>query len=142
MPERTAGAAAAELHLHTEADLIAVRRAARRMAEALGFPVTDTTEIVTAVTEIARNITAHAGRGVVSLAAEPRDGRTALVVRAVDEGPGISDVARALEDGYTTTGGLGLGLPGARRLMDRLDIETRPGRGTVVQMWKWVSGGG
>jgi serine/threonine-protein kinase RsbT len=67
-----------------------------------------------------------------------RDGRKALVVRAEDEGPGIVDIERALDDGYSTGRGLGLGLPGARRLMDRLIIESTPGHGTVVEMWKWI----
>lgn len=67
-----------------------------------------------------------------------RDGRRALVVRAEDDGPGIGDVERALEDGYSTGSGLGLGLPGARRLMDRLIVESTPGEGTVVEMWKWT----
>ncbi|MBF6370995.1 ATP-binding protein, partial [Nocardia puris] len=69
------------------------------------------------------------------------EGRRALIVQAEDQGPGIRDIARALEDGYSTGRGLGLGLPGARRLMDRLTIDSAPGRGTLVEMWKWVPNG-
>src|SRR3546814_5312354 len=67
-----------------------------------------------------------------------REGRRALVIQAEDQGPGIRDIPRALEDGYSTGRGLGLGLPGARRLMDRLTIDSAPGRGTLIEMWKWV----
>ena len=80
----------------------------------------------------------HAGSGAIRVAVADRDGRKALVVRAEDEGPGIVDIERALEDGYSTGRGLGLGLPGARRLMDRLIVESTPGQGTVVEMWKWI----
>ena len=94
--------------------------------------------IATAISEIARNITSYAGRGEVRVGLQYRDGRQALVVRAEDDGPGIVDIERALEDGYSTGRGLGLGLPGARRLMDRLIVESAPGKGTVVEMWKWI----
>src|ERR1700761_4923453 len=94
--------------------------------------------IATAISEIARNITSYAGRGAVQVAVADREGRKALVVRADDEGPGIADIDRAMEDGYSTGRGLGMGLPGARRLMDRLIVESVLGRGTTVEMWKWV----
>ena len=94
--------------------------------------------VATAISEIARNITSYAGRGAVHIAVADREGRKALVVRAEDQGPGIADIDRAMEDGYTTGRGLGLGLPGARRLMDRLLVESALGQGTVVEMWKWV----
>jgi serine/threonine-protein kinase RsbT len=94
--------------------------------------------LATAISEVARNITSYAGSGAIRVAVSERDGRRALVVRAEDEGPGIADIERALEDGYSTGRGLGLGLPGARRLMDRLIVESTPGQGTVVEMWKWI----
>jgi serine/threonine-protein kinase RsbT len=94
--------------------------------------------ISTAISEIARNITSYAIRGSVRVGVADKDGRKALVVRAEDNGPGIADIERAMEDGYSTGRGLGMGLPGARRLMDRLLVESAPGRGTVVEMWKWV----
>jgi len=119
-------------------DIVEARKAGHQLALDLGFSVTDVTMIATAISEIARNITSYAGRGAVRVAVEDREGRKALVIRAEDDGPGIADIERALEDGYSTGRGLGLGLPGARRLMDRLIVESARGRGTVVEMWKWV----
>jgi serine/threonine-protein kinase RsbT len=119
-------------------DIVAARKAGHQLALDLGFSLTDVTMIATAISEIARNITSYAGRGAVRVAVAEREGRTALIVRAEDEGPGIADIERAMEDGYSTGRGLGMGLPGARRLMDRLVVESALGRGTVVEMWKWV----
>lgn len=122
----------------TSNDILAARHAGHELARGLGFSLTDVTMIATAISEIARNITSYAGRGAIRIALQDRDGRRALVVRAEDNGPGISNIERALEDGFSTGRGLGLGLPGARRLMDRLIVESAPGRGTTVEMWKWV----
>jgi serine/threonine-protein kinase RsbT len=119
-------------------DIVAARQAGHELARGLGFSLTDVTMIATAISEVARNITSYAGRGAVRVAVADREGRTALVVRAEDDGPGIADIDRAMEEGYSTGRGLGLGLPGARRLMDRLVVESTLGRGTVVEMWKWV----
>jgi serine/threonine-protein kinase RsbT len=119
-------------------DIVTARQAGHELACQLGFSLTDVTMIATAISEIARNITSYAGKGEVRVGVQLRDGRRALVVRAEDDGPGIGDVERALEDGYSTGSGLGLGLPGARRLMDRLIVESIPGEGTIVEMWKWA----
>jgi serine/threonine-protein kinase RsbT len=119
-------------------DIVAARKAGHQLALDLGFSLTDVTMIATAISEIARNITSYAGRGAVRVAVQDREGRKALVVRAEDQGPGIADIERAMEDGYSTGRGLGLGLPGARRLMDRLVVESALGQGTVIEMWKWV----
>lgn len=119
-------------------DIVKARKAGHQLALDLGFSLTDVTMIATAISEIARNITSYAGRGAVQVAVAERDGRKALVVCAEDDGPGIADIDRAMEDGYTTGRGLGMGLPGARRLMDRLIVESSLGHGTVVEMWKWV----
>jgi serine/threonine-protein kinase RsbT len=119
-------------------DIVAARKAGHQIAGGLGFSLTDVTMIATAISEIARNITSYAGFGKIRVAVCSRDGRSALVVRAEDDGPGIADIERALEDGFSTGRGLGLGLPGARRLMDGLIVESEPGRGTVVEMWKWI----
>ena len=119
-------------------DIVAARKAGHQLALDLGFSLTDVTMIATAISEIARNITSYAGRGAVRVAIADREGRKALVVRAEDEGPGIADIERAMEDGYSTGRGLGLGLSGSRRLMDRLFVESTLGHGTVVEMWKWV----
>jgi serine/threonine-protein kinase RsbT len=123
-------------------DIVTARQAGHELARQLGFSLTDVTMIATAISEIARNITSYAGKGEVRVGVQYRDGRRALVVRAEDDGPGIDDVERALEDGYSTGSGLGLGLPGARRLMDRLVVESVPGEGTVVEMWKWTPSDG
>src|ERR1700684_3468106 len=119
-------------------DIVEARKAGHQLALDLGFSLTDVTMIATAISEIARNITSYAGRGAVRVAVQAREGRKALVVRAEDQGPGIADIERAMEDGYSTGRGLGLGLPGARRLMDRLVVESALGCGTGIEMWKWV----
>ncbi|MCV7079653.1 MULTISPECIES: ATP-binding protein [Mycobacterium] len=119
-------------------DIVAARKAGHQLALDLGFSLTDVTMIATAISEVARNITSYAGRGEVSVGVGDREGRKALVVRAEDDGPGIADIERALEDGYSTGRGLGLGLPGARRLMDRLIVKSALGQGTIIEMWKWV----
>jgi serine/threonine-protein kinase RsbT len=119
-------------------DIVEARKAGHHLALDLGFSLTDVTMIATAISEIARNITSYAGRGAVQVAVAEREGRKALVVRAEDDGPGMADIERAMEDGYSTGRGLGMGLPGARRLMDRLIVESSLGHGTVIEMWKWV----
>ena len=124
--------------IHKSDDIVAARKAGHQLALDLGFSLTDVTMIATAISEIARNITSYAGRGSVRIVVAEREGRTALVVRAEDDGPGIADIERAMEDGYSTGRGLGMGLPGARRLMDRLVVDSKLGRGTVIEMWKWV----
>ncbi len=126
------------VNINNSDDIVAARKAGHQLALDLGFSLTDVTMIATAISEIARNITSYAGRGAVQVTVAERDGRRALVVRAEDDGPGIADIERAMEDGYSTGRGLGMGLPGARRLMDRLVVESEHGRGTVVEMWKWV----
>ena len=122
-------------------DIVTARQAGREMAAKHGFTLTDITMISTAISEVARNITSYAGTGEIRLSVREREGRRALVVQAQDQGPGIRDITRALEDGYSTGRGLGLGLPGARRLMDQLLVESAPGNGTLVEMWKWVPPG-
>jgi serine/threonine-protein kinase RsbT len=122
--------------IRSDADIVAARQAARELASRLGFSRTDLTLIATAVSEVARNIVrfADSGEVVVELLERPRKG---LQVVARDTGPGIADVAQAMADGYSTYHGLGLGLPGARRLMDQFAIDSVVGRGTTVTMTKW-----
>ena len=120
-----------------DADIVVARGEGRALAARLGFSRTDATLIATAISEIGRNILVHAGAGDVRIGRAADDQRVAIVVVARDEGPGIADVQRALEEGYATGGGLGLGLPGSRRLMDEFDIDTKVGRGTTVTMSKW-----
>ena len=123
-----------------DADIVAVRARAKDLASVLSFSRTDQTLIAAAVSEIARNIVVYAGSGEIVLRPERGDGRWGLRVVARDEGPGIADPEQALTDGYSTAGSLGLGLPGARRLMDSLEIESELGRGTTVTMLKWADG--
>jgi serine/threonine-protein kinase RsbT len=121
----------------SDADIVTARQAGRRLSAELGFSNTDLTLIATAISEVARNITVYAGKGDMSLRLERNASRDALVVVASDEGPGIPDVDLAMQDGYSTAGSFGLGLPGARRLMDEFDVDSRAGGGVTVTMKKW-----
>ena len=123
--------------LRTDADLVNARAEGRAMAEELGFPRPDPTLIATAISEVARNIVRHVGSGEIILRPLQEADRYGLAVVARDEGPGIRDVEAALRDDYSGMGGLGLGLPGARRLMDEFVIESSPDSGTTVTMKKW-----
>ena len=125
------------VEVRSHADVVSARRAASELARALGFSLTDVTMITTAISEVAANIIRYAGHGVFRVAVREREGQPALVIRAEDDGPGIDDVELALEEGYSTGRGLGLGLPGAATLMDHLVVESLPGRRTSVEMWKW-----
>jgi serine/threonine-protein kinase RsbT len=129
---------AERIAIESDADVVTARQRARALAVGLEMPTTDQTLLATAISEIARNITAYAQRGEVLLDVIHDGGRRGIRVVAVDEGPGIEDVERALTDGYTTGGGLGLGLPGARRLVDEFAIQTAPGEGTRVTLIKWT----
>ena len=126
--------------VRADADIVVVRQKARELSMRAGFSRTDLTIIATAVSEVARNIVRFAGEGhvVVELLEDPRPG---VRVLARDTGPGIPDVEQALANGYSTYGGLGLGLPGARRLMDDFSVVTEQGRGTTVVMTKWQQEG-
>ena len=123
--------------LRTDADLVNARAEGRAMAEQLGFPRPDPTLIATAISEVARNIVMHVGSGEIILKPLDEADRYGLVVIARDKGPGIRNVEAALRDDYSGMGGLGLGLPGARRLMDEFDIESSADSGTTVTMKKW-----
>jgi anti-sigma regulatory factor (Ser/Thr protein kinase) len=120
-----------------DADLVTARAEARAIAERLGFPRPDPTLIATAISEIARNIVVHCGRGEIVLEPFEDATRYGLVVTATDQGPGIRDVEAALRDDYSGRGGLGLGLPGARRLMDEFEVVSDSDTGTTVTMKKW-----
>ena len=122
----------------TDADVVTARQHARAMASRLELSSTDQTLLATAISEVARNITAYAVRGEVLLSVITDDGgRRGIRVIARDEGPGIEDVEQAMQDGYTSGNGLGLGLPGARRLVHHFEIDTAPGRGTRVTLVMW-----
>jgi serine/threonine-protein kinase RsbT len=128
---------AVRVPIEADQDVVHARQQARTLGEELGFGSTDLTLLATAISEVARNITAYAQRGEIVLRVVHSKGRDGIEVVARDDGPGISDVELALQDGYTTGNGLGLGLPGARRLVDEFEIRTAPDAGTTVTLVKW-----
>jgi len=128
----------ARVAIRTDADVVTARQEARTMGAALGFSSTDLTLLATAISEVARNITAYAGEGHVLLRVVRDGGRAGIEVVASDAGPGIADVELAMQDGYTTGNGLGLGLPGTRRLVDEFELDTAPGAGTRIRLVKWT----
>ena len=121
----------------SDADMVPARAEGRALAEKLGFSRTDATLIATAISEVSRNIVVHVGGGEIIMRPLYEPDRYGLVVIARDTGPGIRDVEKVLEDGYAWGRGLGLGLPGARRLMDEFHIDSELGKGTTVTMTKW-----
>ena len=130
--------ASAQLSLRTGEDVVRLRSAVRERAVAVGLSLVDQTKIVTAASELGRNTVQYGGGGTATIAlVTGKGGRRGVRLEFVDQGPGIPDVALALKDGYTTGGGLGLGLSGARRLSDEFDIQSRPGEGTRVTIVRW-----
>jgi serine/threonine-protein kinase RsbT len=126
-----------EVRIDSESDIVTARKHVRHTATAMGFGVTDVTRIVTAASELTRNVFRYAGSGVMRWRMVNAGEVLGLELIFEDQGPGISDIKRAMEAGYSTKGGLGLGLPGAKRLMDELEIESEVGKGTRVTVTKW-----
>lgn len=122
----------------TDGDIVIARQKGREIAAELGFEGADLTVIATAISEIARNIVEYTSGGEITMSSTNHAGRKGFMVVARDHGPGIRDVNLAMQDGYTTSRGLGLGLPGARRLMDEFEIDSKVDRGTTVTMKKWL----
>ncbi|MBI2428632.1 MAG: anti-sigma regulatory factor [Ignavibacteriales bacterium] len=122
----------------SDADIVIARQQGRSLAERLGFAATDQTIIATAISEVARNIIKFAKRGEVILSPATKSVSHGIMVIARDQGPGIADIHLALQDGYTTGNGLGMGLPGCKRLMDEIEIKSEIGKGTMIMMKKWV----
>jgi len=123
--------------LQTEADLVRVRQVVRQWALQQGFSLVEQTKMVTATSELARNTLIYGGGGTVQVEALTRGNRHGLRVSFMDQGPGIPDIAQAMTDGYTTGEGLGLGLGGAKRLVNDFEITSSPGAGTRVCITKW-----
>lgn len=123
--------------LNSDEDVVRVRKLVRDQLVALGFSLIDQTKMVTAASELARNTLRYGGGGRAELNVLNNLGRRGLSISFIDEGPGIEDIAKALTDGYTTGGGMGLGLSGARRLADEFNLESSPGNGTRVTITKW-----
>lgn len=130
-------AADVRIPINSDADIVTARQQGRALATEAGLSGSALTVIATAISEVARNIVAYAGRGEIILKVIEDGARRGLVVVARDEGPGIADIALAMQDGYSTSRSLGLGLPGARRLMDEFEIVSEVGKGTTVTMTKW-----
>jgi len=129
-----------KVKIASSADIIAARGKGRELAIKMGFSVVDQTKITTAISELTRNIVTYAGRGEVTIKkarSEPGD-KNGIVVVCIDEGPGIEDVGLVLKGGFSTSGSLGLGLSGAKHLMDEFEIKSKPGEGTVVTIKKWM----
>ena len=123
----------------TEWDIVAARQLGRNEAKVIGFGAVDQARITTAISELARNIYLYARAGEVTIERISNGEKVGLRIIAADNGPGISNLKKVMEDGYSTSGGLGAGLPGVKRLMDTMDIQSTIGNGTTVVIEKWVN---
>ena len=121
-----------------EWDIVAARQLGRNIAKELGFGTVDQARITTAISELARNIYLYAGQGQICIEKLFDKGKSGLKLIAADSGPGIKDIRQVMQDGFSTSGGLGAGLPGVKRLMDEFDIKTSVGEGTEIQAVKWL----
>jgi serine/threonine-protein kinase RsbT len=126
-----------EVAISSDQDIVLARQKGRAMATELGFSTGDATLIATAISELARNILSYARRGEITLKIVHVSSRQGVSIIASDRGPGIRDIRLAMRDGFSTSGSLGLGLPGVRRLMDEFEIVSEPGHGTLVTVKKW-----
>lgn len=124
--------------VETELDIVTARQTGRLLAKDIGFGDVDQARVATAISELARNIFIYARKGTISLSMLEENGKRGLRIEAKDEGPGISDVHQVMEDGFTTSGGLGAGLPGVKRLMDTFTIQSEVGSGTKIIAVKWL----
>jgi serine/threonine-protein kinase RsbT len=123
--------------IKSDEDILAARQEGRELAVRLGFSSSELAVIATAISELARNLLLYARNGCIVCWAIEREPKKGILIQATDEGPGIPDVEAVLRDGYSTSGGLGLGLPGVRRMMDEFAIVSHKGRGTTVTTIKW-----
>lgn len=123
--------------INSDQDIVTARQRGRTLAVELGFSTGDATLIATSISELARNIVSYARRGEITLKTIHASSRAGISITASDNGPGIPDVRQAMRDGFSTSGSLGLGLPGVRRLMDEFEIASQAGRGTIVTVKKW-----
>jgi serine/threonine-protein kinase RsbT len=126
-----------EMPIRSESDIVTTRRTVREVAQGLGFGITDVTRIVTATSELARNVVLYAGSGVIRWRELGIGGKVGVELTLEDNGPGITNIEQAMQEGYTTSGGLGLGLPGTKRLMDEFEIASEVGKGTRITVRKW-----
>ncbi|WP_096201991.1 anti-sigma regulatory factor [Bacillus sp. FJAT-45350] len=130
------------VEVSSEWDIVAARQAGRDLSKELGFGTVDQARVTTAISEIARNIYLYAGKGKICVESVEKTGlykvQKGIKITATDEGPGIEDIRQAMEDGFTTSGGLGAGLPGVKRLMDEFSIDSNPEQGTTIITTKWT----
>lgn len=126
------------IEIITEWDIVAVRQLGRNEAKAIGFDTVDQARITTAISELARNIYLYARTGAVTIEIIEKEGKKGIAVTACDNGPGIDNIRNVMDDGYTTSEGLGAGLPGVKRLMDTMEIKTEVGKGTMIRVEKWL----
>lgn len=124
--------------IYTEWDIVAARQLGRKEAKRIGFGTVDQARITTAISELARNIYLYAGKGKIEITCIYKENVKGISIVASDEGPGIADVRKVMDDGFTTSGGLGAGMPGVRRLMDEFNIVTEKGVGTQITAIKWI----
>jgi serine/threonine-protein kinase RsbT len=123
--------------INSDQDIVTARQKGRALAIELGFSTGDATLVATAISELARNIVSYARKGQIALKMVHASNRQGISIVASDSGPGIRDIRQAMRDGFSTSGSLGLGLPGVRRLMDEFEIVSEPGGGTIVTVKKW-----
>lgn len=126
-----------QIAIRVDTDIVAARQGGRTLAAKLGFNNTDATLIATAISELARNIIRYAKEGEIILSTLQKSGAPGILVVARDKGPGIANLEQAMKMGFSTSGSLGMGLPGVNRLMDEFEIDSRPGLGTTVMIKKW-----
>jgi serine/threonine-protein kinase RsbT len=127
-----------QVTIRSDTDIVMVRQRARILAKEMGFSASDLTLIVTALSELARNIVEYAQQGEIILSQVEQGKNRGLAIIARDNGPGIADIERAMQDGFSTGKGLGLGLPGTKRLMDEFEITSCLGQGTTIKATKWL----
>lgn len=126
------------VNIYKEWDIVEARQLGREMAKEIGFSTVDQARIATAISELARNIYLYANQGKISYEIIDHNSKAGLCLIAEDEGPGISDISQVMQDGFTTSGGLGAGLPGVKRLMDQFEIYSEIGKGTTIKTVKWL----
>lgn len=124
--------------IQTEWDIVAARQLGRNEAKKSGFGTVDQARITTAISELARNIYLYAGKGKIEIESHCENGLNGITIIASDNGPGIPDMRKVMEDGFSTSGGLGAGMPGVKRLMDEFKVDTEPGVGTIITATKWL----
>lgn len=126
------------ISINNEFDIVLARQKGREVSKELQFGGVDQARITTAISELARNIYLYAGSGQITINVLEENGRRGIQITAADDGPGINDIRMVLQDGFSTSGGLGAGLPGVKRLMDTFDIDSMPGSGTRITITKWA----